>query len=69
MKVILGVVIGAGLMLSGIALANTSDMIEVDFLDTGTFGRVHKIYDASNNVVCYAYKNYNAGGISCLKNI
>ncbi len=62
---ILGAIVVAILGGAGYAVAAGSDMSTVDrFAPFGGLDLV-KVYDKSNNVVCYIYQGT---GISCLKN-
>lgn len=70
MKILLGIVIGAGIMIGGTVFAQGSGMFVVNTLKTeGSWSPIEKIYDADNNVVCYFYSGGSTGStISCLKN-
>lgn len=71
MKILLGIVIGAGLMFGSYAFAQGSGMYLVNVFNTGhTHSSIEKIYDVDSNVVCYFYSGGSTGSaISCLKNI
>lgn len=66
MKYIIGIVVGILLSVGGVVWAS-SGMEIVNKLDVGSFGRIYKVYDNDNQVVCYTWKAGYAGGISCLK--
>lgn len=71
MKILLGIVIGAGLMFGGVAFAGETGISVRDFgfvggTQAGQY--VSKFVDPDNGNVCYLSGNGNRGGISCLHN-
>lgn len=70
---------GAGLMIGGVAVAATMGMTITDSVSIEG-GTLYKVYDEAPNVVCYVYKvgefgsvyfassKAGAASISCLKN-
>jgi len=66
MKIFLGILIGVGLTIGGVAMASRAHGIifASDFI-TPSGGYISKIYDQDNGVVCYTYIGQ---GISCLHN-
>lgn len=71
MKILLGIVLGAGLMLGGVAFAQekTGLVIVNRLKEVNQFYTVNKIYDYDNKVVCYAFSGGSTGAaISCLHN-
>ena len=71
MKILLGVVIGAGIMFGGYAFARETGIVLVSSI-TNSDGinseQIRKYYDFDNGIVCYTNDGYRSGGISCLHN-
>lgn len=61
-KIIIGIVVGAALAVSGVAFASTT-MSLVNNLVVGQ-GYVYKITDKT--ISCYVFDSGKAGGISCI---
>lgn len=71
MKIFLGIVLGAGLMLAGSVFAGENHGIVYvgGEDDTANWQHVGKFYDYDNGVVCYTTWSGSSGaGISCLHN-
>lgn len=74
-KYIIGVIIGAGFMVGGYAMAATAGVSGLRIVDQlnvgyGNYFEVQKIYDIDTKTICYVVTGGPSGsGISCLKNI
>lgn len=67
-KTIFTVLITAGVMLAGVAIAQSHSTLEVVEQTTlPHYSDFYKVYDNNNHAVCYVLRSGAAGAISCLK--
>lgn len=69
MKLLLGIVIGAGLFIGGSVFAQSTALQKVEETQIDSYFLLTKVYDQNNKVVCYTLTGGPSGaGVSCLKN-